>query len=146
MTGVVFRRLTAGDLDKVLSMNRTFREGFAEAAAAKAFLEDASCWLWAAVSDGAVIGFAYGRTLLRLDGAKPSLYIHEVGVAEGFQRRGVGFAMLSAMMDACRDSGVGKCFLFCDRKNAGANALYRKLGGEVSQDSQGQDTCYFFPL
>lgn len=143
---ITFRRLNAQDLDMALAMNHTFREGFLNASAARDFLRNPANWLWAAVCGGAVIGFAYGYALQRLDGAGPMLYIHEVGAAEPWQRQGVGFRMMSALKDACRAAGLSKLFLSCYQSNAGANALYRKLGGEVDSVSHGDDTCYCFPL
>ena len=141
-----FRRLTTQDLDMILSMNRDFREGFVKPSAARDFLENPSNWLWATVHGNAVIGFAYGYALQRLDGAGPMLYVHEVGIAEPWQHQGVGFRMMTALKDACRAAGMSKLFLSCYQSNAGANALYRKLGGEVGIVSHGNDTCYYFPL
>ena len=72
------------------------------------------------------------------------LYIHEVGVAEDRQRQGVGTALITALKDACRSLGICRFFLFTAQSNAGANALYRKCGGETGWESHGNDTAYFF--
>lgn len=139
-----YRQLTPADLPMVLEMNKTFREGFVVKENAAAFLADSRNWIFAAVEADQIIAFAYGYELPRLNNIGNMLYIHEVGVAEPFQRRGIGTAMLAALREACREKGICRYFLFTDQKNIAANALYRKVGGEVSYDSHGQDTCYFF--
>ena len=146
LSGVEFRRLRAGDIGMVLRMNDDFREGFAAREHAERFLADARNWLFAAIEGGRVIGFAYGYELTRLSGARAMLYVHEVGVTEGRQRRGVGSALMRALMDECRAADIGKLFLTAYRSNAGANALYRSLGGEVCAGSQGDDVVYWFRL
>lgn len=141
-----FRRLHTEDLDMVMRMNETFRSGFADRVAAGRFLKNERNWLYAAVCGLNVVGFAYGGVLHRLDGKEDMLYIHEVGVAGPQQRRGIGFSMMSALLQDAGRVGIGKVFLFTDQHNVAANALYRKLGGAVANDSGGQDTVYFFQL
>ena len=46
----------------------------------------------------------------------------------------------------CREQGLCRFFLTAYQNNAGANALYQKLGGQVSGESQGKDTVYHFPM
>lgn len=140
-----FRKLTHDDIDLALAMNATFREGFLTADGASAFLRDERNWLFAALCNNAVIGFAYGYELPRLDGGK-MLYIHEIGVAEPFQRQGVGTAIIAALKTACLENGIRRFFLFTAQSNAGANALYRKTGGETGWESHGDDTAYFFNI
>ena len=82
-----FRRLKGAELEKILQINVDFRSGFADRGAARRFLETEHCWLYAALREDAVIGFAYGYELSSLDGKADMLYIHEVGVAEPEQRR-----------------------------------------------------------
>lgn len=143
---ITCRRLTEDDLDLILSMNHTFRKGFAEPAAARAFLQNPSNWFWAAIRGKTVVGFAYGYVQQRLGISRPVLYLNEVGVAEAMQRQGIGFAMMAALKAACLAAGIGKYFLYCSQNNAGANALYRKLGGEIGVESGGSDRVYYFPL
>lgn len=139
-----FRRLKGAEHEKILQMNVNFRNGFSDRRAAQRFLETEHCWFYAALREDTVIGFAYGYALSRLDGKADMLYIHEVGVAEQEQRRGVGSAMLTALLRDAGRSGIGRVFLFADQHNVAANALYKKLGGAVGWDSGGQDTVYFF--
>ena len=143
---VQFRRLTEADFPKILRMNQDFRQGFADPEATQRFLQNPANWFFAALWEETVIGFAYGYALPRLNGSKNMLYLHEVGVAQRYQRQGIGMQMMCALQNICAKSNIGKIFLFTDSRNAPANALYRKLGGEVSSSSGGNDTAYFFPI
>lgn len=141
---VEYRRLTPTDISLALGMNADFRAGLVDRTAVEKFLNDERNWLFAAIHADKVIGFAYGYRMARMDGAADMLYIHEVGVADAVQRRGVGTAMMRALLDDARREGIGKVFLVAARSNAAANELYRKVGGGVSGESGGDDVCYFF--
>lgn len=141
-----FRRLTETDLPLALAMNRDFRSGIAQEEALHVFLADPDCWLFAAVKDGRIIGFAYGYALQRLNTDKKMLYIHEVGIMEEYQRQGIGTLLMDRLKADCKAENFCKIFLICDRKNTGANALYRKTGGETSVESQGNDTVYWWQI
>ena len=139
-----YKKLNADEFSIVLEMNESFRSGFIDEREAQRFLSDERNWLFAAVDDGHIIGFAYGYELKRLDRSEPMLYIHEVGVKENYQRQGIGYRMMKAMLDECHRRGICKCFLTTYQNNTAANALYRKLGGCVPEESQGNDTVYWF--
>lgn len=140
-----FRRLSTTDLPAVLEMNRTFRPDFISQAGAAAFLADDRNWLWAGMMDHHIIAFAYGYALDRLDGRR-MLYLHEVGVADAYQRQHIGTEMLHALKRKCQMLCFHRIFLITDQSNVAANALYRKCGGKVSWDSGGNDTVYMFFL
>lgn len=139
-----FRKLTVRDLDMVMDMNTSFREGFVSRNNAGQFLNDPSNWLYAAVSGNKIVGFLYGYELVRLDARGNMLYVHEVGVMEKHQRRGIGLGLLSSLKEECRKRVIYKVFLFTERSNTAANGLYIKAGGQPSSDSGGSDICYFF--
>lgn len=141
-----YRRLSIDDLAMAMAMNRDFREGFAEESSLRAFLCDPDCWLFAAVEDRRIIGFAYGYALQRLNTQRKMLYIHEVGVLDDCQRQGIGSRLMKELMKACEAEHICKMFLVCYQNNAGANALYRKAGGETMAESQGMDTVYWFQI
>ena len=141
-----YRRLTADDLGMALNMNRDFRAGFAEEESLRVFLCDPDCWLFAAVEENQVVGFAYGYALQRLNTQRKMLYIHEVGVLDDFQRQGIGTRLMKELLKACEAEHICKMFLTCYQKNAGANALYRKAGGRFCDESQGEDTVYWFRI
>lgn len=138
------RKLAPDDIDMVLRMNGDFREGFVCRKSARVFLKNSQNWMFAALYDGRIIGFAYGYELSRLDDAGNMLYIHEVGVVKKLQRQGIGYRLMTELKAACKSRGLCRYFLITDQNNAGANALYQKLGGEVSVKSQGSDVVYHF--
>lgn len=140
----ICRRLTEKDISMVMKMNVNFREGFAALHSAAMFLSDPRNWMFAAVSQGVIVGFAYGYALNRLDGNEKMLYINEVGVMPRYQRQGVGYRLLSELKTACNESGISKYFLSAYQNNIGACALYRKLGGAVAPESQGNDINFYF--
>lgn len=142
----ICRKLTVQDIDMIMDMNRNFREGFICRENARAFLENPANWLFAAVKDDVVIGFAYGYELNRLDNKGNMLHVHEVGVMDACQRQGVGYNLMTALKAACREKRISRFFLSAYRNNAGANALYKKLGGQVSEESQGNDVEYHFQV
>ena len=146
MSKIEYRRLSSDDLPLALAMNRDFREGFAEKGSLRAFLSSPDCWLFAAVLENRIVGFAYGYALQRLNTGRKMLYIHEVGVLDDYQRQGIGTQMLTKLKEACAAEGFCKIFLTCYQNNFGANALYRKAGGKPCEESQGNDTVYWFPI
>lgn len=146
MSQIEYRKLSSDDLPLALSMNRDFREGFAEENSLRAFLSSPDCWLFAAMLENRIIGFAYGYALQRMNTGRKMLYIHEVGVLDDYQRQGIGTQMLMKLKEACAAENYCKIFLTCYQNNVGANALYRKAGGKLCEESHGKDTVYWFPI
>ena len=65
------------------------------------------------------ISTARGTLVAKLD---------DVHVADGWQGRGVGRAMLGALFDALRAAGISRVDCGCHRDNAGAWRFYETLG------------------
>ena len=86
MMDYICRKLDIDDLDRVMDMNRNYREGFICRENAAEFLKNPRNWLFAAVYEGVIIGFAYGYELNRLDGKGNMIYINEVGVMDQYRR------------------------------------------------------------
>lgn len=140
----ICRRLSEKDIEMVMEMNKNFREGFVCYNNALIFLKNKSNWIFAAVCNEVIIGFAYGYELNRLNDIGNILYLHEVGVMDNYRKQGVGYRMMSELKLECKDKKICRYFLSTYQNNAGANALYKKLGGIVSDESQGNDTNYIF--
>lgn len=139
-----FRRLSLTDLDIVLQMNRNFRNGFIAEENARQFLLNTNNWIFACIEDKKIIGFAYGYELNRLDNRGNMLYIHEVGVLPEYQRQGIGYQILTDIKKLCKLMGICRFFLFTQKNNIAACALYEKAGGEKTSDGQDDDVTYFF--
>ncbi|WP_155987917.1 GNAT family N-acetyltransferase [Gorillibacterium massiliense] len=137
----VYKKLSLSDLHLVLRMEQDFRSGFICVDNARQFLSNPSNWLFACIEDERIIGFAYGYELNRLNDIGNMLYIHEVGVLPEYQRQGIGREMLTRMKELCTLSGICRFFLFSQKSNTAACALYESVGGEASHED---DVAFFF--
>jgi ribosomal protein S18 acetylase RimI-like enzyme len=136
-----YRKLGLSDLDLVVRMEADFRSDFICKENAHMFLSNPMCLIFACIENNRVIGFAYGYELNRLNNIGNMLYIHEVGVLPSFQRQGIGREILTEIKSLCKLSGICRIFLFTQKTNTPACALYESLGGEPAHDD---DVSYFF--
>ena len=106
------------------------------------FLANPDHLLALAVADGTVIGMASGIAYAHPD--KPlQLFVLEVGVADRFQRRGVGAAVLDALLRRGREVGCREAWVATEVGNAPARGLYRALGGAEDEE---RAVVYTYPL
>lgn len=104
--------------------------------AAREFLADPRHHLAVAVEDGVVVGFASGVHYVHPDKPRPELWVNEVGVASTHQGRGIGKAVLRALLEVAHGLGCSEAWVLTDRTNTAAMRLYSSLGGvEAPQDS-----------
>jgi ribosomal protein S18 acetylase RimI-like enzyme len=97
-------------------------------ALAREFLDDPRHAICVAIEDGVVVGFASGIRYVHPD--KPSeFWINEVGVAPSHHRRGVGKAIMSALLTYAQTDGCREAWVLTDEDNTAARALYRAAGG-----------------
>lgn len=75
-----------------------------------------------AVQDEEVVGFAGLQQVL------DEGYITNIAVAESCRRQGLGRAMLSALVDHCRENGAAFLTLEVRQSNAAAISLYESMG------------------
>ena len=109
---------------------------------AAAFLADPRHHLIGAIVDGRLAGFASGAVCLHPDKA-PELFVMELGVAARARRRGIGRALLDAMLAEGRRAGCDLAWVATDVGNATAQALYRAAAGEPDAEPA---TIFTFPL
>ena len=92
------------------------------------FLADARHHLAVAIDRNTVVGFASGVHYVHPD--KPAeLWVNELGVAPTHRGRGVGKAVLGALLRAGRQLGCVQAWVLTDQENGAAMALFRSLGG-----------------
>ena len=92
------------------------------------FLADDRHHLVVAIDDGVVIGFASAVHYVHPD--KPAeLWINEVGVTPEHHRRGVGKAIIAALLEHGRRLGCGEAWVLTERQNEAAMRLYASTGG-----------------
>ncbi|HSE67187.1 MAG TPA: GNAT family N-acetyltransferase [Gemmatimonadales bacterium] len=99
------------------------------------FLRDERHHLTVAIEDGTVIGFASGVHYVHPD--KPAeLWINEVAVAPSHHRRGVGKAIIEALLQHAKGLGCQEAWVLTDRSNHAAMRLYASTGGEEGPHDQ----------
>ena len=101
---------------------------------AQEFLGDARHHLAVAVENDVVIGFTSGVHYVHPDKLLPEFWINEVGVAPTHRARGVGKALLRALLEVARGVGCAEAWVLTERENTPAMRLYRSLGGDEALD------------
>jgi len=112
------------------------------------FLEDPRHHIAVAIDDGLVVGFASGVHYVHPD-KPPELWINEVGIAPTHRRRGLGKAVLTALLEAGRAQNCTVAWVLTYRSNAAAMALYLSAGGTEGSDDSGPSNAmlgYSFAL
>ena len=126
---ITFRHLGPSDLDLLLSVRDGLFDNPVDPVQAAAFLADPLHDLVLAFDGAEAVGFASGTVLLHPD-KPPAFFGNEVGVREGWQRRGIGRAVTGRLFDLARARGCQGIWLGTEPDNAAALALYRSLDGE----------------
>jgi ribosomal protein S18 acetylase RimI-like enzyme len=120
----VLARVAAGVFDHEIDKELT-----------REFLADGRHHLAVAVENGVVVGMASAVHYVHPD-KRAELWINEVGVAATHRRRGVGKALMAAILEAGRGAGCGEAWVLTDRSNAAAMRLYAGMGGEQAAREQ----------
>lgn len=128
------RLLHAEDTDLLATATDDVFDGQLNPAAMREFLEDKRHHLAVAVDDGVVIGFASAVHYVHPDKPVPELWINEVGVAETHQGRGIGKALMQALLDVAHRLGCHEAWVLTDRINQAAMGLYGSVGGVATTD------------
>jgi len=102
----------------------------------KELLEDRRHPIPVVIDRGRVIGFAFGVDYLHPD-KPPELWINETAVAPTHRRRGLGNAMLHALLEVGRARKCIVAWVLTHRTPAAAVALYSSTGGTEGADSSG---------
>jgi ribosomal protein S18 acetylase RimI-like enzyme len=94
----------------------------------KEFLEDPRHHIAVAIDDGKIVAFASGVHYVHPD-KPPELWINEVGVAPTHQRRGLGKAVLQALLEVGKSHNCTTAWVLTHRGNPAGIALYSSVGG-----------------
>jgi ribosomal protein S18 acetylase RimI-like enzyme len=106
---------------------------------ARAFLADLRHHIAVAIDAKTVVGFASGFDYIHPD--RPAEFlINEVGVSEPYQRRGIGRAIMSALLKHAKSKGCVSAWVMTDETNMAARALYLSLGASEGADSDPSNT------
>lgn len=121
------RRLGPGSELEVLRAAYLLEET-PELAAVKAYLSDGRNVLLLAYEGSEPVGFLRGTELTQLRSKRKQLFLHEIAVGESFRRRGVGKALVTALLRDCRELGFEEVIVYVDPTNAPAVRLYLTTG------------------
>ncbi len=136
------RVLRAGDETVLQSVAAGVFDHDVQPRLAAEFLRDPRHHLAVALDHGQVVGFASGVQYVHPD--KPSeLFINEVGVAPSHQGRGLGRAILRALLAHATSLGCREAWVLTDRTNRAARRLYESAGGQEAPRDQ---VMYSFAL
>ena len=107
------------------------------------FLRDPRHHIAVAVDeDGKVVGMATGFHYIHPD--KPAqLFVNEVGVADDFQRQGIGLRLIHELLAHGRRIGCSEGWVATETDNKAARALYRAAGGLEAPESI---VMYTYPM
>jgi ribosomal protein S18 acetylase RimI-like enzyme len=106
-------------------------------ALAAEFLHDPRHHIAVAIDAGLVVGFASGVHYIHPD--KPAeLFINEVAIGPTHRRRGLGAAVLAALLSHAKSLGCRTAWVLTDRDNEAANALYGAVGGVSGASGLGE--------
>jgi ribosomal protein S18 acetylase RimI-like enzyme len=113
----VLNNLAEGVFDRPIDSNLTTQ-----------FLNDPRHHLIVAIDHEAVVGMVSALDYVHPD--KPrELWINEVAVASAWRGKGIGKAMMQAMLDLARNLGCHEAWVLTDRDNTAARRLYASLDG-----------------
>ncbi len=100
-----------------------------EPALARDFLADPHHHIAVAIDKGVVVAFASGVDYIHPDKAR-ELFVNEVGTAPTHRDRGLGKAVLGALLARARAVGCKIAWVLTDTDNTPARALYAALRGK----------------
>ena len=127
-------------------LNNVAKDVFDDAiveSSARAFLADPRHRLVVAMDEHLVVGFVSAVIYVHPDKPAPELWINEVGVTPTYQGRGIGKALMQAMLAEAKQSGCSEAWVLTDRTNLPAMAMYKSAGGEETLPDQ---TMFTFRL
>ncbi|MEU4800907.1 GNAT family N-acetyltransferase [Actinosynnema sp. NPDC023587] len=121
------RRITS--YDAVASIGHLFDDPPLEDATRR-FLGERGNHLLVAYADGRAAGFVTGVETTHPDKGT-EMFLYELGVEDGFQRRGIGTALVEALLLLARERGCFGAFTATEPDNAAALATYARTGAET---------------
>jgi ribosomal protein S18 acetylase RimI-like enzyme len=93
------------------------------------FLSNPDNALFVAYVDNQAVGFLTAYRLQRMDAKKAEVLLYEIGVAENFQKRGIGTALIESVKNWARNNGADEVWVLTYNSNIAAMALYSSTGG-----------------
>ncbi|MBI1245759.1 MAG: GNAT family N-acetyltransferase [Alphaproteobacteria bacterium] len=136
MSKVTVSRAGLGELDELVPLfdgYRVFYQQPSDPALARSYLEKrlgAGEYFGFLARDGAgkAIGFAMCTATYTSVGLKRALLLNDIFVDPSVRRSGAGAALMAAVEEFARETGIGRLYLFTARTNLTAQSVYKRAG------------------
>ncbi|HAX78875.1 MAG TPA: hypothetical protein DCY88_24365 [Cyanobacteria bacterium UBA11372] len=125
-------RLTTNEWEKAINSITLFWDTAPSQETIVKFLSNYQNILLSAELDNAPVGQLIGYILERWDKNEPMLFLYSIDVAENYQRRGIGKALIEAVRKLGRIEGCSEAFVLTNESNLPAMQLYQSTGGKRS--------------
>jgi ribosomal protein S18 acetylase RimI-like enzyme len=125
----MIRRLVPGDERLLQAVAQRNKEFVPDDSWAATFLADGCNCMLVELAAGLPVGFVLVYLLPRFDG-RIGAFLYELGVDEGFRRRGIGRGLIEEAKRVARGAGAFELYVLTEPENDAANALYAGTGAE----------------
>lgn len=116
--------LNHNDVDLLKNVDRDVFDRKIDLQRATEFLSDSRHHLGVAIDGDLVIGFVSAVHYVHPDKPCPELWINEIGVAETYQRQGIGKQLMNAILAVGRELDCETAWVLTERDNTAAMNLY----------------------
>jgi len=123
---MTIRVIPPGDGAAIVAAGDLF-DSLPEPDVAERFLATPGHHLLIAYEEGQPAGFVSGVELSHPDKGT-EMFLYELAVAESFQRRGIGTALVNALLEIARQRACYDMWVLTDADNEAALATYRTTG------------------
>jgi ribosomal protein S18 acetylase RimI-like enzyme len=125
-------RLTTDEWEKAQASITLFWDTAPSQETIVKFLSNSQNILLSAELDEELVGQVIGYILDRWDKDEPMLFLYSIDVAETYQRRGIGTALIEAVRRLGRAQGCSESFVFTNESNLAGMQLYQSTGAKRS--------------
>jgi ribosomal protein S18 acetylase RimI-like enzyme len=123
---MTIRPILSGEAEAIVAAGGLF-DSPPDLATAERFLVTPGHHLLMAYQDGQPAGFVSGVELTHPDKGT-EMFLYELSVGEAFQRRGIGKALVDALVQLARERACYDLWVLTDADNEAALATYRTTG------------------
>ena len=118
------------------------KEGEPTVAHLNTLLDDDRSYLFAAVHENSVIGFALAYRFPSLYSSGYLAYLYDIGVSESYRRRGVGRLLIETVLEHLRLDDVKELWLGTGVDNQEGQGLFTATGA-IKSDEAFNDYTYY---
>jgi ribosomal protein S18 acetylase RimI-like enzyme len=132
MEELLIMRLTTDEWEKAQASITLFWEKVPSQETIVKFLSNSQNILLSAELNNSLVGQAISYILERWDKDEPMLFLYSIDVAETYQRKGIGTALIKGIRKLGRVQGCSEAFVFTNESNLAAMQFYQCTGGKRS--------------